>query len=156
LQIYKALFGNLDLFAICNLQSAICNLEKEMTPKLIEPGTTGSKGREIAIHQEEFLIGRGADCDLRLKVTAVSRHHCLLRFRGQEASVTDLGSSNGTFVNGQRVRSQTTLHSGDEIRVGTYQFVVDLGDRIHPEEAEGIAATCKIPGVGGTAPKQKD
>ena len=127
-----------------------------MTPKLIEPGTTGSKGREIAIHQEEFLIGRGADCDLRLKVSAVSRHHCLLRFRGPEASISDLGSSNGTFVNGQRVRSQTTLQSGDEIRVGTYQFVVDLGDRINPDEADGIAATCKIADVRGKAPKKQE
>ena len=124
-----------------------------MTPRLIEAGATGSKGREIAIHQEEFLIGRGADCDLRLKATAVSRHHCLLRFRGDEASITDLGSSNGTFLNGQRVRSQTTLHSGDEIRVGACSFAVDLGDRVNPEDAEGIAATCKLPGVG-TKPQQ--
>lgn len=116
-----------------------------MTPKLIEPGTSGSKSRDIAIHQEEFLIGRGADCDLRLKATAVSRHHCLLRFRGAEASISDLGSSNGTFVNGQRVRSQTTLHSGDEIRVGTFPFVVDLGDQVNPDDAEGVAATCKLP-----------
>jgi len=125
-----------------------------MNPKLIEPGP-GSKSREIAVHQEEFLIGRGTDCDLRLKGTAISRHHCLLRFRGQEASITDLGSSNGTFVNGQRVRSQTTLHSGDEIRLGTCSFVVDLGDRVNPEEAEGIAATCKLPGVSAKAPKNK-
>ena len=118
-----------------------------MTPKLIESGTSGSRGREIAVHQEEFLIGRGADCDLRLKATAVSRHHCLLRFRRDEASITDLGSSNGTFINEQRVRSQTALHSGDEIRVGTCRFVVDLGDRVNPEDAEGIAATCKLPGV---------
>src|SRR5260370_24140343 len=114
-----------------------------MRRKRMGAGTTDSKAREIAIHQEEVLIGRGADCDLRLKATSVSRHHCLLRFRGDEASISDLGSSNGTFVNGQRVRSQTTLHSGDEIRVGTVPFVVDLGDRVNPEDAEGIAATCK-------------
>jgi pSer/pThr/pTyr-binding forkhead associated (FHA) protein len=126
-----------------------------MNPRLIEPANTESKAREIAIHQEEILIGRGADCDVRLKVTSVSRHHCLLRFRRDEASITDLGSSNGTFVNGQRVRSQTTLKSGDEIRVGTCPFVVDLGDQVRPEDAEGIAATCKLPGVTGKMPEGK-
>ena len=125
-----------------------------MNPKLIEPGTSNSKFRSIAIHQEEFLIGRGADCDLRLKASAVSRHHCLLRFRGAEASVTDLGSSNGTFVNGQRVRSQTTLHSGDESRVGTLPFVVDLGDDITSEDAEGgPGATCKLKGESAKPPQ---
>ena len=148
-------FLHLLISSICNLQSEIYNLEKVMTPKLIETGSPDSKAREIAIHQEEVLIGRGPDCDLRLKSTSVSRHHCLLRFRGEEASITDLGSSNGTFVNGQRVRSQSTLKSGDEIRVGTCPFVVDLGDRVRPEDAEGIAATCKLPGTTGKTPEGK-
>ena len=103
-----------------------------MTPRLIEPAQETQPGREHAVRGEEFLIGRGADCDLRLADQDVSRHHCLLRFRGGEAILVDLGSSNGTYVNGQRVVSQATLQSGFEVRVAHYRFLVDLGDL--PEE----------------------
>jgi pSer/pThr/pTyr-binding forkhead associated (FHA) protein len=99
--------------------------------KLIE--SAAAKRREIAITKEEFLIGRGPDCDLRLGSSAVSRHHCLMRVRGQEVTVTDLGSSNGTFLNGKRVRSSAPLHSGDELRCGSFTFVLQLADD------EGIA-----------------
>jgi pSer/pThr/pTyr-binding forkhead associated (FHA) protein len=99
--------------------------------KLIE--SEAAERREIAITKEEFLIGRGSDCDLRLGSSAVSRHHCLVRVRGQEATVTDLGSSNGTFLNGKRVRSSSPLRSGDELRLGSFAFVLQLADD------EGIA-----------------
>jgi pSer/pThr/pTyr-binding forkhead associated (FHA) protein len=96
-----------------------------MAAKLIEVGTSEEQTREILVHKEEFLIGRGSDCDLRLRASAISRHHCLVRLRGAEAWVSDLGSSNGTFLNGQRVRSQAALRSGDEIAVGPCRFVFD-------------------------------
>jgi pSer/pThr/pTyr-binding forkhead associated (FHA) protein len=95
----------------------------------------------------EFLIGRGADCDLRLPVSAISRHHCLIRLHGAEATLVDLGSSNGTFVNGKRVRSQAPLHSGDEIRLGNSSFRVDLGDAIDLDAQPPVdptATTCKL------------
>jgi predicted component of type VI protein secretion system len=117
-----------------------------MRPKLIEPG--GDRAREIVIQGQEFLIGRGADCNLRLAVSAISRHHCLLRFHGAEATLSDLGSSNGTFVNDKRVRSQVALHTGDEIRVGSCRFLIDLGDGIDLEGApanDAAATTCKMP-----------
>jgi pSer/pThr/pTyr-binding forkhead associated (FHA) protein len=100
-----------------------------MPARLIEPGATPDQKREIPITTEEFLIGRGADCDLRLPDDAVSRHHCLIRVRAQEATITDLGSINGTFLNGQRIRSQAALHTGDELTFDAYRFIVDLDDR---------------------------
>ncbi len=99
-----------------------------MTPKLIEPATASNPAREIPVKSDEFLIGRGADCDLRVHEAAVSRHHCIVRVRQGEAILVDLGSINGSFVNGMRVRSQTTLHTGDEIRIGSSRFWIDLGD----------------------------
>jgi pSer/pThr/pTyr-binding forkhead associated (FHA) protein len=99
-----------------------------MTPRLIEPTTGPATVREIALDAEQFLIGRGEDCDLRLHVSEISRHHCLLLVQGRAVAVADLGSSNGTFLNGKRVISQTALRTGDEIRVGPYRFFVDLGD----------------------------
>jgi pSer/pThr/pTyr-binding forkhead associated (FHA) protein len=97
-----------------------------MIGKLLERTAAGEPRREIAITKEEFLIGRGSDCDLRLGVSAVSRHHCLLRIRNGEATLADLGSANGTFVNGARLRSTATLQHGDEIGVGDFHFVLEL------------------------------
>lgn len=99
-----------------------------MTPKLIEPGTGGQSAREIPIHGDEFLLGRGNDCDLRLRDINISRHHCLIRTRADGVTLTDLGSSNGTFVNGVRVVSQMDLKEGDQIRLGELLFYVDFGE----------------------------
>ena len=98
-----------------------------MIAKLLERGPTPAEQREIPIIKDEFLIGRGPDCDLRLGVSAISRHHCLLRLRGEEAMLIDLGSVNGTFLTGHRIRSQALLHSGDEVAVGPFRFVLELG-----------------------------
>jgi pSer/pThr/pTyr-binding forkhead associated (FHA) protein len=97
-----------------------------MLAKLLEHGEGAEQRREIAIVKEEFLLGRGDDCDLRLTGKSVSRHHCMIRFRGGEATLGDLGSANGTFVNGQRVRSQVTLQDGDSLGVGDFYFTFAL------------------------------
>jgi len=99
-----------------------------MPAKLIEPGVKGSRAREIVIGRDEFLLGRGTDCDLRLSDINVSRHHCLIRIRPEEVTLADLGSSNGTFLNGHRLVSQMALKAGDEIRVGDARFVFELGE----------------------------
>ncbi len=117
--------------------------------RLIERGDSAEQTREIPVSQTEFLIGRGADCDLRLRVSSVSRHHCIVRVTGDEAVLVDLGSSNGTFVNNHSVRSQIALHSGDEIRIGTCRFVVDLGDQdsgqLGVPDVNPLTATLKLP-----------
>ena len=100
-----------------------------MNVRLIEHGADPGQTREIRLNQEEFLIGRGTDCDLRLRMHEVSRHHCIIHVRPGDVSVLDLGSSNGTYLNGQRVRSQATLHTGDELRLGDAVFLLDLGDQ---------------------------
>jgi hypothetical protein len=63
------------------------------------------------------VIGRGQDADLRLPDTGVSRRHADVRFDGQAAIVHDLGSTNGTAVNGHQIQDWP-LQSGDVIRMG--------------------------------------
>ena len=120
-----------------------------MHVRLIERGPTPGQTREVAVNQPEFLIGRGADCDLRLRESEISRHHCIIRVGPDEATLIDLGSSNGTYLNGQRVRSQAALHSGDELRLGSATFVVDLGDtgatKLDVPDADPLARTIKMP-----------
>ena len=97
--------------------------------RLIECNEKGEQTSEIALSQQEFLIGRGIDCDLRLKSTDISRHHCIIRLTADKAELVDLGSQNGTFLKGERVRSQAELHTGDKIQLGSFCYVMDLGDR---------------------------
>ena len=122
-----------------------------MSVKLIEQGPEPGARREILVTKEDFLVGRGLDCDLRIHADTVSRHHCLLRRRGEEVTVLDLGSSNGTFVNGQRVRSQAVVHNGDRLRVGTFDFQVEVDGQSGvtwgalPSGDEGVK-TIRLPG----------
>lgn len=117
--------------------------------RLIERGSTAGQTREIVLTEPEFLIGRGADCDLRLRESAVSRHHCTVRVSGGEVSVVDLGSSNGTFVNGQRIRSSSPLRTGDQLAVGSATFLVDLGDsegaKLDVPDVDPLTNTLKLP-----------
>jgi len=103
--------------------------EALMIGKLVEQGAADGDHREIALTKEEYLIGRGTDCDLRLGSSAISRHHCMLRIRKGEATLVDLGSANGTFVNGQRVRSQAAMGNGDELALGEFKFILELQGR---------------------------
>jgi hypothetical protein len=73
-------------------------------------------------------LGRHDDCLIRIKSSQVSRRHCELFEVGGKLSVRDLGSSNGTFVNGKRITGQQTLKPGDELTVGAVTLrVVTLG-----------------------------
>jgi hypothetical protein len=63
-------------------------------------------------------IGRHPECQLNLRMDDVSRRHAELRFDNGRYTIQDLGSTNGTFVNGQQVEGQRTLSPGDHIEVG--------------------------------------
>ena len=79
-------------------------------------------GREIIIPVAEFLIGRGEECHLRPRSDAISRRHCAIAVSDQQVEVRDLGSKNGSFVNGERVEGSRMVESGDRFQVGPLQF----------------------------------
>lgn len=68
------------------------------------------------------LLGRGTDCDLRLVDPGVSRHHAEIRVEGPEIALVDLGSTNGSFVNGQPIR-RVSLIDGTRITIGRTNLV---------------------------------
>jgi len=70
----------------------------------------------------EHVLGRDPDLELFLDAPGVSRRHALIRIAGEEASVQDLGSKNGTFVADRRLDSATRLVDGDLIRIGSIQL----------------------------------
>src|SRR4029077_9577860 len=84
-------------------------------------------GREFTFEQHDtFLIGRSEDAQLYLPEDRFfSRHHCLLEIAPPRCFLRDLGSTNGTFVNGQKV-SEAFLHSGDRIQGGQTVLEVEV------------------------------
>src|SRR5690242_3006327 len=65
-----------------------------------------------------WLIGRAPDCDLVVNQPEVSTHHCRLTRTDKGFVLEDLGSSNGTFVNGVRIRKPTPVQPADRITLG--------------------------------------
>ena len=91
--------------------------------KVLEGAKAGTK---IAIKKDEFLIGRSPKCHLCAGSSSVSRRHC--KFTRKETSVTvqDLGSRNGTLVNGKKIAEEIELSTGDEIAVGSLKFLITI------------------------------
>ena len=70
-------------------------------------------------------VGRQDDCQLRIASSQVSRRHCQLFEHKGFLLVKDLGSSNGTFVNGKKIAEQRVLEAGDELGIGPVKFRVE-------------------------------
>lgn len=84
--------------------------------------------RHFPLQEGAFVIGRARDAAIRIDAGGVSRHHAKVVVAGDEARVEDLGSKNGTFVDGAAVTSTRLLRDGGEIRVGpvalTFRFAL--------------------------------
>jgi len=74
--------------------------------------------RRIDLTDGENIVGRSKDAAVMIDHWSVSRHHARLRIAGDDTTVEDLDSKNGTFVNGQRIESATAVLTGDEILFG--------------------------------------
>lgn len=76
-------------------------------------------GSQLALQgRTEFVFGRGREADVMLAEDLVSRRHAVLSLAGDAPSICDLGSTNGTFVNGERV-SKAAVKAGDRLLIGT-------------------------------------
>ncbi len=71
------------------------------------------------------VIGRRRNCDLRIPLDSISRRHCQISVESGALKVRDLGSRNGTFVNGKRVEEETAK-AGDFIQVGPVLFAIQI------------------------------
>ncbi|MCE9669428.1 FHA domain-containing protein [Myxococcus stipitatus] len=101
-------------------------------------------GKEFVFDQDSVLIGRTSECDVVLYDPGVSRRHCRLFLDGDNYSVEDQGSANGTLLNGSAVQTQT-LEDGDKLTLGPVTFVFTLmtsepatgENEIPPDEGAG-------------------
>jgi pSer/pThr/pTyr-binding forkhead associated (FHA) protein len=81
-------------------------------------------GKSLLFPVGEYFIGRGAECHIRPDSDCVSRQHCMLRVTAESAFIRDLGSRNGTLVNGALLNREHQLHEGDRVQLGPLVFEV--------------------------------
>lgn len=79
-------------------------------------------GGRVGLTEGEHVLGRDPDLELFLDSPDVSRHHARIRIAGDDATIEDLESKNGTFVTERRLETVTRLVDGDSIRVGSVQL----------------------------------
>lgn len=99
-----------------------------------------SDGREVEVpvRWKHAVIGRREDCQVRIPLANVSRQHCEIVLEPNGLMVRDLGSSNGTFVNGERVE-QHEVKPGDMLTVGSVVFVFRIDGQ--PETIDTASIT---------------
>ena len=136
--------GNV-VFCFTLVVSAACathdriSIDRSMPVRLVSV----SSGKSIKLDKPVVLIGRNPDCDVVLtKSRKVSRAHCLVACVNNHIVVRDLGSTNGVWINGQRVERESRLRLGDELAVADvlYQLL-----NVDPQEENGRAAKKKKP-----------
>ena len=76
------------------------------------------RGHCLSFPNGEYMFGRGPECDVRPNSDLVSRQHCLLHITEDGVTIRDLGSVNGTLVNGRLVTAARPLSHGDTIQIG--------------------------------------
>ena len=86
------------------------------------------EGLEVPVDQEWMVIGRGRSADLVIAEPTISRSHAAVGFDAGGFFVQDLGSTNGTRVNGKR-EPHVRLADGDELQLGKLQLLIHLPDR---------------------------
>jgi pSer/pThr/pTyr-binding forkhead associated (FHA) protein len=96
--------------------------------------------RSFSVVRDITVLGRREDCDLRIPLSDISRKHCRLIRSGHSVRLEDLGSSNGTLCNGERVTS-VELQPGDVLGVGPVTFVVQIDGVPSDEELNPEAAS---------------
>ncbi|MGQ0799618.1 MAG: FHA domain-containing protein [Pseudomarimonas sp.] len=117
-------------------------------PKFVLRGVSGAAfGKNYPV-PSQVTIGRAPECEISIPSDEISRKHAQIKPISEGLSVEDLGSSNGTFINGQQVK-QGILRPGDELRLDTIRFLLVAPGMEIPGAAK---ATLKLPVMGSKRP----
>jgi FHA domain len=95
------------------------------TPKLRVHTAAGLRAGSAYDLSDGALLGRGDMADIRLEDTFASSRHARLVPQGEVMVLEDLGSTNGTYLNGEPLRGPQPLHVGDSIRIGDSEFTFE-------------------------------
>ena len=112
----------------------------------------GGGRKNFPLPSSVTVIGRRSDCDLRIPLMSVSKRHCQLSLNKGVLMVRDLGSRNGTILNGKAI-DETVVQAGDSLKVGPITFVLQIDGK--PEEMlSPKQAKKQEPPQKGVAPKE--
>jgi len=95
----------------------------------------GQSNREFSVEEREVTIGRAATNTVVLASSDVSSRHACVRAKDDRLTLVDLGSTNGTFVNGRRVQKRSNLSPSDEVVIATYRLVFSYENQV-PEKGD--------------------
>jgi hypothetical protein len=111
-------------------------------------------GRRFDIGAAPVTIGRQDQCEVRVEGTWVSRRHARIAWTGTEYIVEDLDSTNGTFVNGERVVGPHALRSGDRLRLGEQvEFAFEAHSPVAVQEEAALPNMAPPPGRSAASPQ---
>jgi DNA-binding winged helix-turn-helix (wHTH) protein len=88
--------------------------------------------REVDLLDGENIVGRDGEAAIRLNAPGISRRHARIVVASERVTIEDLGSKNGTYVQGKRIEGVKELHDGDEIRVSRELLVVSKTSLLAP------------------------
>lgn len=111
----------------------------------------GMTGRTFELTSERTTVGRVEDNTFQIVDGSVSSHHAEILLRGSDIVVRDLNSTNGTFVNNEKI-SETVLKSGQVLKFGQVELKIDDGS---PVSAPPPAASAPAPATPAPAPAKK-
>lgn len=97
------------------------------------------QGKLIPLNHKKFLVGREQDCHLRPNSDLVSRHHCVFSIDDYTIRLRDLGSTNGTIVNGSSLRGEVSLKSGDRVTIGKLELEIVIRQTARTAPAPVVA-----------------
>ena len=86
------------------------------------PYLTDAAGRQFSLAEQAIILGRSEKCNVYIADPRASRRHAQIAWDGETATLSDLDSANGTFLNGRRITAPETLRDGDEIAVASAVF----------------------------------
>ncbi len=100
--------------------------------------------QEFDLVGPEVVMGRSPDCHVTLEDPLVSRQHARILIGGSTAQIMDLGSRNGTRINGEIIEGSAILHDGDRVRLGTQELLFYVVDRAAREaKTTGFMTMCR-------------
>jgi predicted RNA-binding Zn-ribbon protein involved in translation (DUF1610 family) len=88
--------------------------------------TLSLKDRRLELPAGRYVVGRSSSCSIRINEPQVSREHLVIRVEQDQATVEDLGSKNGTRVNGMAISARMALAHGDHVSLGTLELQVSI------------------------------
>ena len=110
--------------------------------------TQGMTNRAHELKADRTTIGRVEDNMFQISEPSVSSHHCEVLLRGNDIVIKDLDSTNGTYINNQKI-AESVLKPGQTLRVGNVELRLDTG----APSAAGTPASAPAPAPGGAAKK---